>query len=368
MRLLPLFIAALSVLSTRASAESATPLRLAVVGLVHGHVAGFFRNNLHRNDIQIVGICDPDAQLRDRYAKQYRIDPELLYGDLGEMLEKTRPQAAVVYTNTYDHRAAVEACAKRGIHVMMEKPLAVSLDDARAMQRAAAVGKIHALVNYETTWYPSNRMAFELSHDASLGPIRKIVVHDGHQGPKEIHVQPEFLAWLADPKLNGAGALFDFGCYGADLATWLLDGQRPKTVTAVTQQIKPEVYPKVDDEATIILTYPSAEVIIQASWNWPFNRKDMEVYCRKGYAITVGSNEVRKRLGDGREELLPAPPLAASQDDPINYFRAVIDGRIKPEGLSSLRTNMIVTEILDAARNSAKSGKTVTLPQQADYE
>ncbi len=75
-----------------------------------------------------------------------------------------------------------------------------------------------------------------------IGDIRKIVVHDGHNGPKEINVQPEFLNWLVDPKLNGGGALFDFGCYGADLATWLMDGQRPLSVTAVTQQLKPEIY------------------------------------------------------------------------------------------------------------------------------
>ena len=68
--------------------------------------------------------------------------------------------------------------------------------------------------------------------------------------------QPEFLAWLNDPKLNGGGALYDFGCYGADLMTWLMDGQRPISVTATTQQIKPDIYPRVDDEATIILTYP----------------------------------------------------------------------------------------------------------------
>src|SRR5690348_13737109 len=101
MRILAVLFAVVPILTTRARAESPAPLRLAVVGLVHGHVAGFFRNNLHRNDIQLVGIFDPDAKLRERYAKQYRLDPELLYGDLDEMLEKTRPQAAVVYTNTF---------------------------------------------------------------------------------------------------------------------------------------------------------------------------------------------------------------------------------------------------------------------------
>ena len=50
---------------------------------------------------------------------------------------------------------------------------------------------------------------------------------DGHNGPSEIHVQPEFFAWLSDPVKNGAGALFDFGCYGANLMTWMMDNQPP---------------------------------------------------------------------------------------------------------------------------------------------
>ena len=93
---------------------------------------------------------------------------------------------------------------------------------------------------------------------------------------------PEFLSWLTDPEKNGAGALFDFGCYGANLMTWLMNNQRPTSVTAVTQTIKPNIYKQVDDEATIIMEYPSAQAIIQASWNWPYSRKDMEIYGKTG--------------------------------------------------------------------------------------
>jgi predicted dehydrogenase len=217
------------------------------------------------------------------------------------------------------------------------------------------------LVNYETTWYPSNRAAYDLLRTNAIGEIRKIVIHQGHSGPKEIGVGPEFLAWLTDPKLNGGGALFDFGCYGADLATWLMDGRRPDSVTAVTQHIKPDAYPRVDDEATIILTYPRAQAIVQASWNWPFSRKDMEVYGQTGYAITVGRDVVRVRLPQKEETSSEAKPLTAPNDDSISYLRAVILGGLKPEGLSSLETNVIVTEILDAARQSAATGKAVSL-------
>jgi predicted dehydrogenase len=344
-----------------ATEKEKTPLRVALAGLVHGHASGFFAAFQHRADLEVVGIAEANRQLATQFAKRYGLAPGIFYSDLEEMLKATHPQAVLAYTNTYDHRRVVEICARYGIPVMMEKPLAVSLEDARAIEKAARAGKIQVLVNYETTWYRSNQAAFDLVHEKAIGEIRKVVVHDGHGGPKEIGVGPEFLAWLSDPKLNGGGALFDFGCYGADLATWLMDGRRPDSVTAVTQQIKPDVYPRVDDEATIILTYPHAQAIVQASWNWPFSRKDMEVYGQKGYAITVGRDAVRVRLPGNEETSADAKPLEKTKEDSVSYLRAVLLGGLKPEGQSSLETNVIVTEILDAARQSAATGKTVSL-------
>jgi predicted dehydrogenase len=244
---------------------------------------------------------------------------------------------------------------------MVEKPLAVSMEDALAIEHAAKQGRIHVLVNYETTWYRSNRAAYDLVHEKAIGEIRKVVIHDGHRGPKEIGVQPEFLAWLTDPKLNGGGALFDFGCYGADLMTWLMDGQRPDTVTAITQRIKPDIYPNVDDEATIVLTYPKAQAIIQASWNWPFDRKDMEVYGETGYVITDRRDDIRVRRKGEEEKRIAAKPIKAPYDDSLSFLRAVIVDGVATDGPSSLRTNVIVTEILDAARRSASSGRTIRL-------
>src|ERR1700694_1144738 len=284
------------------------PLRVGIVGLVHGHVHGFLAQSRHSPEIEIVGVAEPDAALLSQAAARYGFDRSMLFADLDEMLQKVHPQAVLVYTNTYDHRRVVEICARHGVPVVMEKPLAVSLEDALAIAKAADAGKIQVLVNYETSWYRSNHAAYDMVHDKAIGEIRKVVVHDGHQGPKEINVQPEFLAWLNDPKLNGGGALYDFGCYGADLMTWLMDGQRPTSVTATTQQIKPDIYPRVDDEATVILTYPKAVAILQPSWNWPFDRKDMEVYGQTGYVMTVRHDDVRARLKGGEEQLLPAKP------------------------------------------------------------
>jgi glucose-fructose oxidoreductase len=222
---------------------------------------------------------------------------------------------------------------------------------------------VQVLVNYETTWYASNQEIFAEAAAGKLGELRKVVVHDGHEGPKEINVEPEFLAWLTDPAQNGAGALFDFGCYGADLTTVLMRGQAPDSVTAVAQTNKPEIYPRVDDDATIILRYSKMQAVLMPSWNWSFSRKDMEVYGNAGYAIAVGADKLRVRYRGQNEELpLVAPPLQQPRRDSLHYLASVLYGEIKPDGdLSSLETNMVVMQILDAALRSAQTGKAIAL-------
>src|SRR5579862_5275349 len=338
------------------------PLRLCIAGLVHGHVDGFLRAASKRKDLEIAGIFDPDEALQRHYAQRYGLAESLFFTDLNEMLARVKPEAVAAFTSTFDHAQVVVACARRHIHVMMEKPLAVDLEQAGTIERAARTDGIHVIVNYETTWYPSHGAMWRLiKEQRAAGEIRKMVAMDGHQGPKEINVGPEFFQWLTDPQKNGAGALFDFGCYGANLMTWMMDNQRPIAVTALTQTIKPQIYSRVDDQATVLVQYPHAQGIIQASWNWPFDRKDFEVYTEHAYAIAIKGNELRVRLPYQKEETRTPGPRPPDEADSGSYLTAVVRGKLKPSGLSSLENNMIVTEILTAARESARTGTTIHL-------
>ena len=336
-------------------------LRIGIAGLTHGHVQGILQA-ANRGDIEIVGIAEPNRELAARMLRQYNIPPELYFTDLTEMLTRTKPEAVTAFGPIFDHLEVVRQCAPLKIHVMVEKPLAVSLDHARQMEALAKKHHIHLLTNYETTWYESNDRAYRMIHEQNLvGNIVKIVVHDGHQGPKEIGVNKEFLEWLTDPRLNGGGALMDFGCYGADLITWLMKGERPISVSAITQQIKPEVYPKVEDEATIVVTYPRAQGIIQASWNRPYSRKDMEIYGASGY-IKADKNGIRFMTDPlETEQEQKTGPREPPYNDPFAYFSGVIRGTVtmRDKDLSSLPVNMVAMEILEAARQSARTGKVI---------
>ncbi len=340
------------------------PVRLGIAGLSHDHVHWVLRRPA-QGDIEIVGMAEADSALVERYHQQYGINTDRVYADLGEMLDTTHPEVVAAFGSIYDHLAVVQACAPRGIHVMVEKPLAVSMEHARQMADLARQYNIELLTNYETTWYSSNHAAYQMVHDENqIGQIRKVVVHDGHKGPKEIGCSTEFLKWLTDPILNGGGAVIDFGCYGANLITWLMDNQLPKSVTAVLQTLKPDIYPHVDDESIIVVTYEHSQGIIQGSWNWPIGRKDMEIYGQTGYLYALDRTNIRYCLSDKYTEQARELNLRTSPfDEPFSWLAAVMRKTISVEDndLSSLSNNLVVVQILDAARESARTGQTVYL-------
>lgn len=335
------------------------PVRMAVAGMTHGHV-GWILNREELGDIELVGLAEPIEDLAKRLIDQHKLGTDLWFRDLDRMLMEVKPEAVCAFGSIFEHLMVVEKCAPLGIHVMVEKPLAVNMEHANRMKALADKHGIYLLTNYETSWYASNHKIRELTMKGTIGEIRKIVVHDGHSGPIEIGCSKEFLNWLTDPIMNGGGAIIDFGCYGANLSTWLMDNQKPVSVTAVTQQFKPHMYPKVDDEATIIIEYPGAQAIIQASWNWPYSRKDIEVYGQKGQLIAPNRSTLKSRIDDAKEETEHLKPLQNPWNDPFAYFAAVINGTVDSEGgLYSLENNMIVVEILSSAIRSAKEGKTI---------
>lgn len=338
------------------------PLKVGVVGLVHTHVHWILGREKY-GDIEIVGIVEPNLDLAQRYSEQHGYSMDIVYNTLEEMVEATQPEAVTAFNRIIDHLSVVEYCAPKGIHVMVEKPLAVSWEDAQKMIDLADKHSIHLLTNYETSWYGSNYAAYKMIYEEQkIGDIKKIIFYTGHPGPIEIGCNEEFVEWLIDPVLNGGGALTDFGCYGANLATWYMKGAQPQTVSCITQQFKPDKYPKVEDEATIILTYPKTQVIIQASWNWSHNRKDMEIYGKTGYIYCKNGQdmEVLEKEEDG-PFTMTAEPLAKGIHDPFAYMTKVVkeDYPVEPFGLSSLDNNKVAMQILEAAKQSSETGEIV---------
>ena len=351
---------------TRAEALK-PPIHLAIVGLDHDAAGDFVSRARGHQDVQLVGIVASNQVLVTRYARLLNLSTNFFAASLEDLLAKTNVQAVAVFTSTLDHRRVVESCAVHRLDVMLEKPLAVNLQDALAMDAAAKKSGIQIVVDYETSWYSSIQTAYAIVHSRhAIGDLRKIIVTAGDQGPKEAGCSDAFLDWLTDRARNGGGALTDFGCYGADLITWFMSGQCPNSVFAVAQHIKPEAYAKVEDEATIVVTYPQSQGIIQASWNLPFAERSMKIYGNTGYVIAPRMDSLRVRLADTEESdlELPTQPGAGLLNDDISYFAAVVRREVKPTGPSSLQVNLVVTEILDAAQKSIELGKQIDLPEK----
>jgi len=361
--ILTLFISSKLVYSQKTNQSGA--VRVVVAGTSHGH-SGWILDKAKSEEMEIVGIYEPDQALAKKHAIKYHLDTALFYTDLNTVLDLKKPEAVLAFGSIKEHLYVTQVAAPKGIHIMVEKPLGATLEDALIMKSIADKHKVMLLTNFETSWYPSTYETFRMIKDSNyVGQIRKVVFHHGHQGPREIGVGDEFFNWLTDPVKNGGGAIVDFGCYGANLITYLMKGQLPVSVTAVTNQFKPGLYPHVDDDATIVLNYPKTQAIIQASWNWTFSRKDMEVYGDSAYIVAVNANKMRLR----NKESLPEYEKWVTEKDihvytnPFSYLHAVLRGKekVEPFGLYSLENNLMVNKILEAAKQSAATGKTVLM-------
>jgi len=351
---------------TELAIPQAAKTRLAVVGLDHDHVWGLLRDIQQEPDAELIAIADPHPELVERARK--RVPPSVqFFSDYVKMLDEAKPEAVIVATENDKHLEILRECAKRHIHFSTEKPLASTAADAREMARLAQDAQIKLMVNYWNAWTPATHELFHRVYAGELGPVQKIVVEYGHQGPKEIGVSKYFADWLYDPVKNGGGALVDFGCYGAEWALWLKG--RPTSVYAYTLKLKTEQHNPVDDDATILLEYPDATVMIQASWDWPYGKGEVAVYGPKRSLIETGDGRLFRPANSKADvahpegEPVSLKPVEHKTSNPIAYFLGCIRNNQEIENPVAAELNVGVNEILDAAKESIRTGRALEFGQ-----
>jgi predicted dehydrogenase len=277
------------------------------------------------------------------------------------MLDEAKPEAVFVTTENDRHLAILRECAKRHIHFSTEKPMATNAADAREMERLADKAGIKLMVNYWNAWVAPSYELFHRVKSGEIGPVQRIIVQYGHQGPKEIGISKEFGDWLYDPAKNGGGAIMDFGCYGAEWALWLKG--RPSRVYATTRKLKTDQHNQVDDDATIVLDYPDATVTIEPSWDWPYGMDRVYVFGSKGSYLATQNDLFFRQSAQSSENLngerLVIPPVGRETSNPISYMIERIRDNKPIDDPLSAQLNVQVMEILDAARDSARTGRAV---------
>jgi predicted dehydrogenase len=207
---------------------------------------------------------------------------------------------------------------------------------------------------------PENYAAKAQADKGAIGRVWRLRGIVGHGGPGSRGARSKyFFAWLTDPVKNGAGALMDFGCYNALWSLWYLG--KPETVYAQVNHLRPETFPKVEDNSTLVLHYKNGVGLFEGSWDLPRSFQDLEVFGLGGSIyMKRGLLELRKGRGNATE--LPVASLPPERSEPIAYMIDRIRSNKPLEGLVATDINVGVVEIIEAAKESVKTGRAVRLP------
>lgn len=338
-------------------------IRVGVLGLTHDHIWSNLDNLLKLEGAELVGAAEPDAALRERFAERFG---KPTFDSYDALLEGKHDLQAVFCFG--DNRLSAELGARaagRGLHVMLEKPMASSLELADRLAAAGARAGVLVMVNWPHNWNAKLRHAYRLTQDGVVGSVFKLRYSGGHAGPREIGCSPIFCDWLYDAELNGAGALIDQGGYSATVCRWFLG--RPSRVVAMGGRLTKEA--DVDlDNAVVLLRYPNAIGVAETSWSWVggLPTAGPVVYGVDGTLYAHGAREAAGvtviRRGDREPVVHEAPPLPEGERNAPEYFITRIQQGQPLEGLVSPAVCRDAQEILEAAILSIRTGAEVPFP------
>lgn len=336
----------------------AAPLKIGFIGLRHGHSWRQLGDVTGIDDAEFVGVAESIPGLVD---EARRIQPDAYYGsDYRKFVHSKKPDIVWAFVENNRHLEVVEFLAPLGIHVIFEKPLAGSYADALRIRGLAREHGIHVMTNYQMAWWPSNH---ELRRQAAEGKIGKVwrlhgVVGNSGPAPRDLR-RKVFFDWLTDPEANGAGALVDFGIYSATWAVWHLG--LPSHVYATVNSLQPDRFPKVEDNAVMVLSYPSGVGIFEGSWDLPRGFQQLEVFGRTG-SLSLNRDSLAHRDGRRAAVEIESTPLDPAHSHPIRYMIDRVRSG-KPLGhIVALDINVDAVQILEAAKRSARSLRAVPLP------
>ena len=340
--------------------------KIAIIGLVHSHYGGNLPTILKSQQVKLVGIAEtiPDlvAEAKSRGAKDVPF-----FEDYRKMLDATKPDIVWAFVENNRHLEIAKECAPRKINLIYEKPLASTYKDAQAIAELVKKYGIKVMCNYQMAWWPANTEAKKLVDSGAIGKPWRLHGIVGHGGPGSGGAGRFFFDWLTDPEKNGAGALVDFGCYNALWSLWYMG--RPESVYAEAIHMRPQTFPKVEDSAALMLHYPTGISIFEGSWDLPRSFQDVEIFgsstaadgklTRGSVYMTRQKVEVRPERGQANE--VPLAPFPPEKADPIAFMVDAMKSNKPIEGITALDINVGVVEIIEAAKESIRTGRAVKL-------
>ena len=353
-------------LSMAALPAMAQEYKIAVIGLVHAHYSGYLPRMASNPQVKLVGIAETIPDLVAEAKKQAPQVP--FFDDYRKMLDQTKPDIVWAFVENNRHLEIAKECAPRKINLIYEKPLASTYKDAQAIAALARKYNIKVMCNYQMAWWPANIEAKKLVDSGAIGKPWRLHGIVGHGGPGSGGTGRFFFDWLTDPVKNGGGALVDFGCYNALWSLWYMG--RPESVYAETIHLRPGTFPKVEDSSAMMLHYPNGVGVFEGSWDLPRSFQDLEVFGSSAGAdgrlvrgsVYMTQRRVELRLEQGAAKDVPLTPLAKEEADPIALMVDAIQHDKPIAGITALEINLGVVEIIEAAKESVRTGRAVKLP------
>lgn len=344
----------------------AQPYKIAVIGLIHSHEGTYVPRMTRSELVKLVGIAESIPDLVNLAKESQGAKDVPFFADYKKMLDETKPDFVWAFVENNRHLEILKECAPRHIHVIYEKPLASTYKDAMAMADLAKKYNVKVMCNYQMAWWPANQIARAEVEKGTIGKAWRLRGIVGHGGPGSTGTGKYFFDWLTDPVKNGAGALVDFGCYNALWSLWYMG--RPESVYAEAIHLRPETFPKVEDSVALVLKYKNGINTFEGSWDLPRSFQDLEIFgsttgpdgnLTRG-SIYMTQQKVELRMGrETRDLALGAlPPEKA---DPLALMVNAIKNNKPIEGITALDINMGVVEIIEAAKESIRTGRSVKL-------
>jgi predicted dehydrogenase len=347
-------------------------LNVAVIGLGMGK--GHLRDYVANMDARPVAICDLDQARLAQQGAEADLPDEARYTDYRELLAdagKLELDAVSVALPNALHAPVTLAALQAGLHVLCEKPMAMTADDARKMKAAAdKAGKV-LMINFSFRFRPQSMSLKRIVESGAVGDL-----YYGRTVWHRRRGMPKFGGWFGQKKHSGGGPIIDLGVHRMDLAMWLMGCPKPVSVSASTYNViaaqeaaRQGKSFDVEDLGCALIRFDSgATLILEASWAGFSEKKEDMVTQLWG----TGGGIIQRNVGQGydfeaklfRQEgqaLWSCDMQQTLEGCPSAYQEFVSACLENREPIATAQHGINVQEILDAVYQSAAEGKEVRI-------
>ncbi len=343
-----------------------------------GIIGSAFSSSIHAEalgevpEAAVVAVCSPNKAHADAFAAKWKIP--LALTDYRKLLARKDVDAVVIGIPNDLHRAVAVAAAEAGKHIIIEKPLARTLEDADAMVKAARKHKVKLLYAETLCFSPKYVRAKTLVEEGAIGKLYMVKQGEKHSGPHS--------DWFYDVERSGGGAIMDMGCHGIEWARWMFGKPKAKSIVAHCQRVLHTGRTKGEDNSVLILEFEGGGIaVIEDSWARQGGMDDrielygtegvilcdlmrgnsMETYSTKGYGYAV------EKAGGSKGWTFTIAEEAHNYGFPHemrHFIRCLLDLESPVETGEDGRTTL---EIIYAAYESAGSGKKISWPYKPKH-